>query len=162
MSNEPQPVVSSRRRRRLSVEERRADLVALGLELFATQPYDDVWIEGVADRAGVSRGLLYHYFPTKRDYYLAVMHAAAEGIFVASTPSAGAPPAQAIRAGLDAFLDAVQAQPHAYLTAYRGALSSDAEVRAVALKARARQTDRIVALLGSAGAARPPLLRIAV
>src|SRR5437763_552097 len=96
MSNKPQPVVSSRRRRRLSVEERRAELVALGLELFATQPYDDVWIEGVADRAGVSRGLLYHYFPTKRDYYLAVMHTAAEGIFVASTPSASAPPAQAI------------------------------------------------------------------
>jgi len=164
MSNEQEPAVRSqqRRRRRLSVQERRAELIALGLELFATQPYDDVWIEGVADRAGISRGLLYHYFPTKRDYYLAVMQAATEGIFSASTPSTGASPARAIRAGIDAFLAAVEAQPHGYLTAYRGTLSSDSEVRAVALRARARQTDRIVALLSPAGAPSPPLLRTAV
>lgn len=55
-----------RTRRRLSTEERREQLLSVGARLFSESPYDEVWIEQVAEIAGVSRGLLYHYFPTKR------------------------------------------------------------------------------------------------
>jgi AcrR family transcriptional regulator len=52
-------------RQRLSPERRREQLLQIGARLFAEHPYEDVWIEEVAELAGVSRGLLYHYFPTK-------------------------------------------------------------------------------------------------
>jgi AcrR family transcriptional regulator len=63
----------SRTRRRLSTGERREQLLSVGARLFSESPYDDVWIEQVAEIAGVSRGLLYHYFPTKRDFFAAVV-----------------------------------------------------------------------------------------
>ena len=67
-----------RTRRRLSTEERREQLLAVGARLFSESPYDDVWIEQVAEIAGVSRGLLYHYFPTKRDFFAAVVERESE------------------------------------------------------------------------------------
>src|SRR2546421_9827356 len=69
--------MATRTRTRLGIAERRAQLLEVGLELFSTRPYDEVRIDEIAARAGVSRGLLYHYFPTKRDFYLAVTRAAA-------------------------------------------------------------------------------------
>jgi AcrR family transcriptional regulator len=55
----------ARSRRRLDPEQRRAQLLDIGARLFAERAYEDVWIEEVAELAGVSRGLMYHYFPTK-------------------------------------------------------------------------------------------------
>jgi AcrR family transcriptional regulator len=63
---------------RLDVEERRKQLVALGIELFAERTYDDVSIDELAHAAGISKGLLYHYFPTKRDFYIATVKQAAQ------------------------------------------------------------------------------------
>ena len=48
-------------RARLLVDERRAQLLALGLRLFAEHSYDEVSIDELARAAGVSKGLLYHY-----------------------------------------------------------------------------------------------------
>ena len=67
-------------RQRLTVDARREQLLGLGMELFSTRAYEEVWIEEIAERAGVSRGLLYHYFPTKRDFYVAVARAAVEDV----------------------------------------------------------------------------------
>ena len=65
-------------RSRLAVDERRAQLLELGLRLFGTRPYDEVSIDDIAADAGVSKGLLYHYFGSKRAFYVAtVQHAAA-------------------------------------------------------------------------------------
>ena len=55
-------------RRRLSPEDRRAELLALGAEVFGKRPYDEVRIDEIAERAGVSRALMYHYFPDKDVY----------------------------------------------------------------------------------------------
>ena len=60
-------------RARLEVDERRAQLVRLGIDLFAARAYDEVSIDELARAAGVSKGLLYHYFPTKRDFYVATV-----------------------------------------------------------------------------------------
>ncbi len=60
-------------RARLDVEERRKQLVALGNELFSKRTYDEVSIDELARAAGISKGLLYHYFPTKRDFYIATV-----------------------------------------------------------------------------------------
>src|SRR4051812_41198050 len=67
---------SDGRRRRLSAEDRRKQLVGIGLMMLRTQPIHELSIDAVAAEAGISRGLLFHYFPTKRDFYVEVMSAA--------------------------------------------------------------------------------------
>ena len=62
-------------RTRLQVDIRRQQLLELGLELFAHQTYDGLSIDEIAKRAGVSKGLLYHYFPSKRAFYVAAVTA---------------------------------------------------------------------------------------
>ena len=64
-------------RARLDVDERRRQLVELGLDLFGSRSYDEVSIDELAAAAGISKGLLYHYFPTKRDFYVATVREAA-------------------------------------------------------------------------------------
>ena len=59
-------------RTRPSLDTRRAQLIAQGMAFFGTRPYDTVSIDDIAEAAGISKGMLYHYFPTKRDYYAAV------------------------------------------------------------------------------------------
>ena len=58
------------RRIRLDNDARRAQLLELGQKAFAERTYDEVSIDDIARAAGISKGLLYHYFPTKRDLYV--------------------------------------------------------------------------------------------
>lgn len=60
-------------RLRLSPDERRAQLLAAARRLYAQRRYDDVSLEELAAAAGVARGLLHHYFGSKRELFLAVM-----------------------------------------------------------------------------------------
>lgn len=60
-------------RRRLPPDVRREQIVSAASHVFAERPYDDVSTTEIARACGVSRGLLNHYFPTKRELYLAVI-----------------------------------------------------------------------------------------
>ncbi len=71
-------------RRRLSPDDRRGELLALGAEVFGQRPYDEVRIDEIAERAGVSRALMYHYFPDKRAFFAAVVRAEGERLFEAT------------------------------------------------------------------------------
>ncbi len=62
-----------RRRRRLEPDERRAQILARAIEMFGERPYAAVSTAELAQRAGVARGLINHYFGNKRDLYLAVV-----------------------------------------------------------------------------------------
>ena len=55
------------------MEERRLELLQVGAEVFASQPFDEVWVNDVAKRAGVSTALLYHYFGSKRGLLTAIL-----------------------------------------------------------------------------------------
>ena len=71
--------MATAKRSRLTVDERREQLVRLGVDIFSERPYDEVSIDEIAAAAGISKGLLYHYFPSKRDFYVAVVrHGAAQ------------------------------------------------------------------------------------
>jgi len=146
------------RRRRLGLDARREQLLEVGMEFFSTRAYDEVWIEQIADAAGVSRGLLYHYFPNKRDFYIAVTRAAVEEAGKLTEPDPALPPRDRLRAGLDAFLRYAEEHSQGFLTAYRGSLSGDSEVRAIVAQAGQRQAARILAAIAPEGEA-PPLLR---
>ena len=62
------------KRSRLSTDARREQLLDAGAELLGRRPYDEVSIEEIATAAGVSKGLLYHYFPTKQDFEIGRAH----------------------------------------------------------------------------------------
>ncbi|MFF2550426.1 TetR/AcrR family transcriptional regulator [Nocardia sp. NPDC058058] len=61
------------RRRRLEPDERRAQILSCAIDMFGERPYAAVSTAELAQRAGVARGLINHYFGNKRDLYLAVV-----------------------------------------------------------------------------------------
>ncbi|MCH5677150.1 TetR/AcrR family transcriptional regulator [Streptomyces gilvus] len=67
-------------RRRMGVEERRQQLIGVALELFSQRSPDDVSIDEIAAAAGISRPLVYHYFPGKLSLYEAALRRAADDL----------------------------------------------------------------------------------
>ncbi|MEU1479012.1 TetR/AcrR family transcriptional regulator [Streptomyces sp. NPDC001668] len=67
-------------RRRMGVEERRQQLIGVALELFARRSPDEVSIDEIASAAGISRPLVYHYFPGKLSLYEAALKRAAQDL----------------------------------------------------------------------------------
>lgn len=116
---------------RLDVDARRAQLLELGITAFGAQPYDDVSIDDIARAAGISKGLLYHYFPTKRAFYTETIRAVAARLLRACDPSPGLDPLQQLRAGLDAYLGYVRAHAAPYATLMRSGVGADPAVAAV-------------------------------
>ncbi|MYV38439.1 TetR family transcriptional regulator [Streptomyces sp. SID1328] len=138
-----------RARRRLSTEERREQLLSVGARLFSESPYDDVWIERVAEIAGVSRGLLYHYFPTKRDFFAAVVERESERMLRMTAAVPGVPVREQLGAGLDAYLGYVEAHAHGFRAFHRADAAGDQAVRRVYQKALAAQERQILAALAA-------------
>ena len=134
---------TGRARRRLSSDERRQQLLAIGAALFAERPYDAVWIEQVAERAGVSRGLLYHYFPTKRGFLLGIVTEEGERLQRVMDAHPDLPPAERLARAVDAYVTYAAEHPHGFRAFHRGA-EADAEVRAIKEGFLARTERRIV------------------
>ena len=99
---------------RLQVDERRQQLLELGTELFARHPYDKLSMARIAREAGISKALLYHYFPSKSGYFQATLTAAAKDLQKRTEPLANLPPAEALAASLDAFLGWIEENELAY------------------------------------------------
>jgi AcrR family transcriptional regulator len=138
-----------RTRRRLSTGERREQLLSVGARLFSESPYDDVWIEQVAEIAGVSRGLLYHYFPTKRDFFAAVVERESERMLRMTATVPGVPAREQLDANLDAFLAYVEEHAHGYRAFHRADASGDQAVRKVYQRALVAQERQILAALAA-------------
>ncbi|MFJ6903012.1 TetR/AcrR family transcriptional regulator [Streptomyces griseoluteus] len=138
-----------RARRRMSTEERREQLLSVGARLFSESPYDDVWIERVAEIAGVSRGLLYHYFPTKRDFFAAVVERESERMLRMTAAVPGVPVREQLGAGLDAYLGYVEAHAHGFRAFHRADAAGDQAVRRVYRRALAAQERQILAALAA-------------
>ncbi|MDX3746899.1 TetR/AcrR family transcriptional regulator [Streptomyces sp. AK08-02] len=138
-----------RTRRRLSTGERREQLLSVGARLFSESPYDEVWIEQVAEIAGVSRGLLYHYFPNKRDFFAAVVERESERMLRMTAAVPGVPAREQLDANLDAFLAYVEEHAHGYRAFHRADASGDQAVRKVYRRALAAQERQILAALAA-------------
>jgi AcrR family transcriptional regulator len=131
-------------RTRLDPESRREHLLAVGAKLFAEHTYDEVWIDEVARQAGVSRGLLYHYFPDKRAFFAAILAAEGKRLAEVTAPDPELPPLERLRAGLDAYLGYVEQNPDGYRAVHRGALSADPQLRSVVEANLERQAQRLL------------------
>ena len=171
------PVVRARKsappssRVRLQLDERRTQLLEAGRALFNARAYDDISIDDIAEAAGVSKGLLYHYFPSKRRFFVeAVRAASAHMLEVTETeprPSDGQPhrerellPAERLRVGRDAYLDYVDQNARAYAALFRSGLGVDPEIWTIVEETRQAIIDRIVRGLGVENPL--PLIRVAL
>src|ERR671919_1973596 len=99
---------------RLAVDERRRRLLALGADLFARHSYDELSMARIASEAGISKALLYHYFPSKQELFEATLQQAAAELAQRTEPDPSLPPAEALAASLDAFLGWVEENERAY------------------------------------------------
>jgi AcrR family transcriptional regulator len=149
---------------RLSAAARREQLVTLGHELVAARSFDAVSVDDVAAAAGISRGLLFHYFPTKRDFQVAVARRAADELLAATAPDPELAPLDQLRGGVERFLTYVADRPGAYLSLVRGAASGEPELREVGDRTRAELAARVLDGLGLAGPGpeAPPAVRLVV
>lgn len=118
-------------RTRLNPAARRAQLVELGLEMLSTRSLDELAIEDIATAAGISRGLLFHYFPSKRDYREAVVRAAAADLLDHLRPDLDLPLAERLRAAIGAFVDYVGDNRDTYVSLLRGASGGDPALRTI-------------------------------
>lgn len=116
------------RNARLTVQERREQLLELGLRLFGSKPYDEISIEEIAHLAGMSKGLLYHYFPSKRDFYVACLRAASVQLRRLMRPDPALPAGEQVRRSLAVYLDHVRANRAKIQAFVRGGIGSDPDV----------------------------------
>jgi AcrR family transcriptional regulator len=149
--------VANSRRTRLDPEARRAQLVGLGLKMLSTRPLDKVAIDDIAAEAGISRGLLFHYFPTKRDFHVAVAQAAAAELLARTDTVVGSSLIERLRANVEAFVDHLTENRDAYVAFIRGSAGGDPELLAVYEDTRTAFTDRVLRALGMSEREEPRL-----
>ncbi len=129
---------------RLDVEERRRRLLELGTDLFARHDYDALSMAAIAREAGISKALLYHYFPSKQAYFVATLEQKAEELAGRIAPDPDLAPAEQLATSLDAFLGWVEENGDAYAKLVRGA-GAVPEVREVMEEVRAATAALIMA-----------------
>lgn len=100
----------------MSVGERREQLLALAVRAFSAGPYDDVSTAAIAESAGISHGLLFHYFPTKHALYVAVVQAAADDLLRTANVVVGGTAGERLVSGLHAYFEFVEKHPIVYAT----------------------------------------------
>ena len=137
-------------RRRLSPEDRRAELLALGAEVFGKRPYDEVRIDEIAERAGVSRALMYHYFPDKRAFFAAVVKDEADRLYQATNrePISGLTMFEEARVGVLAYMAYHDQNPEAAWAAYVDMGNTDPVLLGITEEAKTRQLENIMTRIG--------------
>jgi AcrR family transcriptional regulator len=135
---------------RLDHERRRRQILDCAASLLAARPYGDVSMEDVAGAAGVTRGLLHHYFGTKRDLYLELMRDMLRAIPVPVPEFVqGVTPEQRFADSVDRWLDAIWDNRRIWLAMLGGAgLGRDAEAERVWDRARDASVDSMIGVLG--------------
>jgi AcrR family transcriptional regulator len=144
---------------RLDVEERRRRLLELGAELFARHGYEELSMSRIAREAGISKALLYHYFPSKQAYFAATLEQAAGELAEVTEPDPAKPPIEQLSTSLDAYLRWVERHMGAYDKLIRS-VGAVPEVRALVERVREETANRVLA--GLAPGRESPTLRAAV
>ena len=146
--------------RRLDVEERRAQLLELGRELCTKYGYDELSMARIAKHAGISKALLYHYFPTKHRFFEAALEQAASEVAARTEPDPSLPPVVQLAGSLDGFLGWIAENATAYRKLMESATSVP-EVRDMITTVRDQTSARILEGLHPGGPP-PPKVRAAV
>lgn len=136
-------VTTATPRTRLAPDQRRTQLLDLGVSLLATRSLDELTIDVLAEEAGISRGLLYHYFGSKHAFREAVVRRAVDDLVEQTAPPAGGEPLERLLASVAAYVDYVVANYEGYVSIVRGAAGGNESLRELYEETRNALTDRI-------------------
>lgn len=152
-------------RQRLEHDERRQQILTCARRLFSERNYNAVSTTDIARAAGVARGLLNHYFGTKRDLYLEVVRSL---VRMPSNPvpiqAPGPGLEHVITQSVDRWLTMLERNRNMWLAAMGGhGLGRDPEVETILEQAREQAADRLIEALQTYEAAQaPPALKAAI
>lgn len=152
--------MTAAKRVRLNPEARRAQLLELGVQMLTTRTLDELSVDALAEHAGISRGLLFHYFKNKQDFHRAVVQRAADDLIETTAPDHNLAPVPRLTQSLEHYVDYVTANYHAYISLVRGAASGDEALREIFDRTRAVLTARITDNVEVFGLADGPAVRL--
>lgn len=137
-----------RPRRRLSVDERREQLIAVALELFGRRPPEEVSIDDIAAAAGASRPLVYHYFPGKQALYEESLRRAGRELSARFEEPMDGPLSERLHRVMGRYLDFVQSHGPGFAALLRGgSVAASAGTSAVIDEVRRAAQEQILAHL---------------
>jgi len=157
---------STQARTRLAIDARREQLLHAGVDLLRVRTPDEISVDDVARKAGISRGLLYHYFDDKDAFVLAVVEQASEELRQALRGDRQLSGRERIEAAIDVFITYAEAHAAGFRAVLTGAVANR-NVAALVERTRERDLDAFVAGVAAttadpAGARRSNVLRAAL
>lgn len=126
----------------MDYDERRRLILDAATGLFLRRPYGQVSISDIADAAGVAKGLLHHYFGSKRDLYLQVVRDVTRVALPSGPALEGGQELAALGAAIDALLGFASANRDLWLNA---TAVGDDEVASILDDSREVLTEQIIA-----------------
>ncbi|WP_328581770.1 TetR/AcrR family transcriptional regulator [Streptomyces sp. NBC_00370] len=126
-------------RRRMGVEERKQQLIGVALELFSNRSPEDVSIDEIAVAAGISRPLVYHYFPGKQSLYEAALRRAADELAGRFREPREGPLGERLLRVMGRFFDFVEEHGPGFSALMRGGPAAGSVRRANAMIDEVRQ-----------------------
>jgi AcrR family transcriptional regulator len=112
----------------LSPDERKTQLITLGVKMLGERAIEDISVSEIAAQAGISRGLLFHYFPTKQDFQLEVVRHANAELLARVVPDPTLSLFDMLRDSVGRYIDYVSENRTSYLALLRGPTSSSPEL----------------------------------
>jgi AcrR family transcriptional regulator len=154
--------MSSDSRSRLSPDERRAQLIAIGVGFLAEHTLDELTIDELALRAGVSKALIFHYFESRQGVEQAIVTTARDSLLLATDPRLDLPPRERIRDTLLRIASFVAEHSGTFSSLVRGVASGNPAVRAIVDESREINALRVRIALEELGEVDTPALRVAL
>lgn len=118
-------------RTRLSPDQRRTQLLDLGVRLLGTRSIEELSIDVLAEEAGISRGLMYHYFGGKQGFFEAVVQHAADDLYARTAPPDDGEPLERLLASITGYVDYVVANQPGYRSLVKAASGSNGALREI-------------------------------
>lgn len=118
-------------RTRLTPDQRRTQLLDLGVRLLGTRSLEELSIDVLAEEAGISRGLLYHYFGGKQGFFEAVVQHAADDLYARTAPPDEGEPLERLLASITGYVDYVVANQPGYRSLVKAASGSNDALREI-------------------------------
>jgi AcrR family transcriptional regulator len=141
---------------RLHVDERRRQLLDAGAALFAQHSYEEISMREIAEAAGVSKPLLYHYFQSKNDLFMAAVTEAASELQELIEPSGEGTPVEQLTASVDAYLAWIEDNGRTWAKLMQSAAALP-EARELVEGFRARTMEMVLVELTGRRKSRPAL-----
>ena len=150
------------KRTRLTSEQRRSQLIELGVTMLADRTLEQLSVDDIADEAGVSRGLLFHYFGSKHEFHVEIVRHTSQQMLDRTEPPADLEPLDTLHSVLTSYVGYVTENRASYVSLLRGTASGDPDMRALFERTRDVMADRTLLQLPRLGIERTPTIDLAV